>query len=210
MITSAVRAREGLSYTRSMSAFIDSNALRRLLASVGISLLPGLPALGLPASGHADTTFIGNGSAEIYVGAGFSNPTVDTINFVVPGAKVGDGTPIAGRENNSRSSTLIDARIRAPRNNSRVGLWTVDSSQPLTCATPATCGNTTIPMNRFRWVSQGGEIGDGSFDGSANQPLYTFPNSRYVYVFLTFLYANDQIVPAGRYTGQVVYTLTMP
>ena len=144
------------------------------------------------------------------MGAGYSNPTLDTIHFRVPGAKVGDGSPIAGLENQSRRSTLVDARIRAPRAYSRIGIWTVDSSQPLTCATPASCGNTTIPMNQFRWVSQGGEIGDGSFDGSTNQPLYSFPNSRYVYVFKTYYYANDTIVPAGRYTGRVVYTLTMP
>lgn len=166
--------------------------------------------LAVSNGAFAETTIIGSGSAEIYVGAGYSNPSVDTINFRVPGAKVGDGTPVAGLENNSRTATLIDARIRAPRANSRIGIWTVDSSQPLSCATPATCGSTTIPMNRFRWVSQGGEVGDGSFDGSTNQPLYSFPNSRYVYVFKTFYYANDAIVPAGRYTGRVVYTLTMP
>ncbi|MGE0310315.1 MAG: hypothetical protein AB7P21_01650 [Lautropia sp.] len=163
-----------------------------------------------PVAARAETTIIGSGAAEIYVGAGYSNPTVDTIHIRVPGARVGDGTPIAGLENNSRTATLVDARIRAPRANSRIGIWTVDSSQPLVCATPATCGSTTIPMNRFRWISQGGEIGDGGFDGSTNQPLYSFPNSRYVYVFKTFFYANDAIVPAGRYTGRVVYTLTMP
>ena len=166
--------------------------------------------LAIAPAARAETTIIGSGAAEIYVGAGYSNPTLDTIHFRVPGAKVGDGSPIAGLENQSRRSTLVDARIRAPRAYSRIGIWTVDSSQPLTCATPASCGNTTIPMNQFRWVSQGGEIGDGSFDGSTNQPLYSFPNSRYVYVFKTYYYANDTIVPAGRYTGRVVYTLTMP
>lgn len=179
--------------------------MRRILRLLPIAVLA-----ALPARAPATTTIIANGSAEIYVGAGYSNPTLDTVNFRVPGARVGDGSPIAGLENQSRTTSLIDARARAPVTSSRTAIWTVDSSVPLTCATPASCGNTTIPLTKFRWSADGGEIPDGSFDGTANQVLYTFRNSRYVYVFKTFYYINDTIVPAGRYTGQVVYTLTMP
>lgn len=159
----------------------------------------------------AGTNLIVNGAAEVWAGAGYSNPTIDTVNFSVPGANVGDGTAIAGLENGTSTASLIDASARAPVSNSRTAVWTVDSSQPLTCATPVTCGGTTIPMTKFRWtVSGGNEIVSGAFNGSSNQTLLSFPNSRYVYVYKTFYYANDEIVPAGQYTGRVVYTVSMP
>ena len=159
----------------------------------------------------AGTSIIANGAAEVFAGAGASNNTIDTVQFKVPGANVGDGTAIAGLENGTTTTSLIDASARAPAANSRTAVWTVDSSQPLTCITPATCGGTTIPMTKFRWTSSGGnEVASGSFNGSTNQNLFSFQNSRYVYVYKTFYYINDEIVPAGQYSGRVVYTVSMP
>jgi len=167
----------------------------------------------LLAAGHAlaGTSVIANGSAEVFAGAGWTDASVDTIRFTVPGANVGDGSAITGLENGVRTDTLIDASARAPVNNSRTAVWTVDSSTPLTCITPATCGSTTIPLTAFRWTVAGGtEIASGSFNGSASQPLASFRNSRYVSVTMTFYYSNDVVVPAGRYSGRVVYTVSMP
>lgn len=159
----------------------------------------------------AATSVIANGSAEVFAGAGYSNATIDTVQFTVPGDRVGDGSAIAGLENGSSADTLIDASARAPASNSRTAVWTVDSSVPLTCITPATCGATTIPMTKFRWTVAGGtEIASGSFNGTASQSLATFRNSRYVSVRKTFAYVNDEVIPAGRYSGRVVYTVAMP
>lgn len=165
------------------------------------------------AAGHAlaGTSVIANGAAEVFAGAGWTDGSIDTIRFTVPGANVGDATAIAGLENGTRTDTLIDASARAPVNNSRTAVWTVDSSVPLTCITPATCGSTTIPLTRFRWTVAGGtEIASGSFNGTASQSLGSFRNSRYVSVTKTFFYLNDVVVPAGRYAGRVVYTVSMP
>lgn len=159
----------------------------------------------------AATSVIANGSAEVFAGAGYSNSTIDTVQFTVPGDRVGDGSSIAGLENGATADSLIDASARAPASNSRTAVWTVDSSVPLTCITPATCGSTTIPLTKFRWTVAGGtEIANGAFDGTTSQALATFRNSRYVSVRKTFTYVNDEVVPAGRYSGRVVYTVAMP
>ena len=107
-------------------------------------------------SALAGTSVIANGAAEVFAGAGWSDASVDTIRFTVPGGNVGDGSAITGFENGTRTDTLIDASARAPVNNSRTAVWTVDSSVPLSCITPATCGSTTIPLTRFRWTVAGG------------------------------------------------------
>lgn len=169
-----------------------------------------VPMVLFAPAAAAGTTVIGNGSAQVWAGAGMSpGNTVDTVQFTVPGGSVGDGAPVAGTEA-GQSATLVDARGRAP-GRGRTVIWTVDSSVPLQCATPASCGTTTIPMSRLRWsVSGGNEVADASFDGSTNQLLHTFRTSRYVAVYKTFYFVNDELVPAGRYTGRVVYTVSMP
>lgn len=166
---------------------------------------------GAPVSVSAGTSIVASGSPQIYVGAGASLSSIDTIQFTVPGADVGTGAPVRGSENGVVTTTLIDAYARAPGNSHREAVLSVDSSQPLVCATPSTCGSVTIPMTRFRWTVSGGEeIAPGAFNGTADQTLLSFRTSRYVFVYKTFFYANETIVPAGRYTGRVVYTLSMP
>jgi hypothetical protein len=160
----------------------------------------------------AGTIVNANGANEIYAGAGNSNPTIDTVNFIVPGANVGDGTPIVGAENGIPNQTsLIDARARAPGTSTKTVFWVVDSSQPLVCSTPATCGSTTIALSKIRWTTPAGsEIPSGQFSGAPNQALYSFQTSRYVYTYQTFYFINDEIYPAGNYAGRVTYTVSMP
>jgi hypothetical protein len=161
---------------------------------------------------YAGTIVNANGANEIYAGAGNSNPTIDTVNFTVPGANSGNGTPIVGAENGIPNQTsLIDARARAPGTSSKTVFWVVDSSQPLVCNTPVTCGSTTISLSKIRWTTPAGsEIPSGQFSGAPNQALYSFQTSRYVYTYQTFYFLNDEIYPAGNYAGRVTYTVSMP
>ncbi len=161
---------------------------------------------------EAGTTLFANGPNEIYVGAGYSNPTIDTVQFNVPGANVGDGVPVAGSENGvPGQNSLIDARARAPGTASKTAFWVVDSSVPLVCSTPATCGSTSIPLSKIRWTTPAGsEISSGQFTGASNQALYQFQTSRYVFTYQTFFFANDEVYPAGSYSGRVIYTVSMP
>lgn len=174
-----------------------------LLFVVSIALAPISPIAGVRV--------IANGVPQLYVGAGYSSGAIDTVTFRVPGMAAGDGTPVAGLENSTQPSTLVDAFARAPAQGNPTVFWTVDSSQPLVCATPASCGGTTIPMTKFRWVASGdGAISSGAFDGSTSQLLFAFRNSSYYASYKTFYFANDEIYPAGQYTGRVVYTVSMP
>ena len=43
-----------------------------------------------------------------------------------------------------------------------------------------------------------------------NQFLLSFPNSFLVLDYHRFIYDNTSILEAGRYTGRVTYTLSMP
>jgi hypothetical protein len=186
--------------------FFVSGVLRFCVRSVALLAL----VVGLPA--HAGTNLILEGAPYIFAGAGFSNAAIDTVNFQVNGADVGSGNPTQGGENGLAGQfSLIDALGRAPGGAARTVFWVVDSSQPLTCATPITCGSTTIPMTKFRWTTPAGsEIGSNTFSGAPNQPLHSFQTSRYVYTYQTFYFVNDAVFPAGRYTGRVVYTVSMP
>jgi len=158
---------------------------------------------------HGATRIYANGRAVIAVGAGRTT-AVGRIEFTVPGANVGDGTRIYGFENGTTSSVLVRAFARAPAGG-RLVFWTVNSSQPLQCATPASCGATSIPMTEIGWESiSGTEIANATFTGAANQPLLTFPTSRYIYVWHRFYFVNNTTYPAGDYKSRVVYTVSMP
>jgi len=180
-------------------------------AVLGFDLLVLAALVLVPLPLTAGVKIIAKGVSQLYAGAGYSTNTIDTVVFRVPAVNVGDGTPIAGRENGTMPDTLIDAFARAPARGDPTVFWTVDSSQPLVCSTPATCGGTTIPMTRFRWTASGADgVPSAAFDGSSNQLLSTFRDSSYHAVYKTFYYANDEIYPAGQYTGRVVYTVSMP
>ena len=74
----------------------------------------GIAAVIVAGSAQAGTSVIANGAAEVFAGAGWSDGSVDTIRFTVPGGNVGDGSAITGFENGTRTDTLIDASARAP------------------------------------------------------------------------------------------------
>jgi hypothetical protein len=163
------------------------------------------------SSSLAGVQLVVEGVGEVFAGAGFSSGSVDEVRFTVPGSSVGSGVPVQGLENGGRADTLLFASARTPAAAPRTAIWTVDSSQPLTCVTPELCGSTTIPLTRFRWeIIEGGDVASGRFDGTPSQTLATFSAPRLLRVRQTLWYANDEVVPAGRYAGRVVYTVSMP
>ena len=110
----------------------------------------------------------------------------------------------------------------------------VDSSTPLQCDTPASCGSTSIPFSKISWQASNnggaGDIQNGVFSGASGQPIASFDaNATYcsfpIFIFclgseyqtnqlnatrMTFTYANDQLYPAGLYRGTVRITASMP
>jgi len=160
-------------------------------------LLAGLVAF------HAEAAvFILNDRADsslsIHLGTG--GPNIATVDFDVPLANIGDGTPIAG---SLRIKIQLELRSTAAR--PLTGFLTVDSSIPLSNG-----AGGTIPLTSISWISRSGDIPSGTFSGTGNQLLATFPGSVRVMDRLSFTFANDALYDPGTYSGQITYTWSAP
>lgn len=171
---------------------------------------------------RAATVVIGNGGGRLILQIGSTNATINTVNFSVPGASVGNGVAVLSTNVTPASPTcpantvLIDAQARSTAALPRTATLTANSSTPLTT------GTFTIPFTQISWTSStpgGGPSGclaapvtipSGTFTGAAGQSLITFTTSKRACVCAQFSYRNQNIVSAGTYTGQVTYTLAMP
>lgn len=168
---------------------------------------------------EALTVNINNGGPQISLRVGATGGTISVVNFAVPAATAGTGTPVLGTTNAAAGSTQganfstacpansvrIWARARSQAASPRTATLTVNSSGGIVS------GANTIPYTDFSWTTSGGsEIPSGAFSGAASQPLLTFATSREVSVCLQFEFANTTIYPPGTYTGQLVYSLQMP
>jgi hypothetical protein len=160
-------------------------------------LLAGLTTCQVEAA-----VFILNDRAEsslsIHLGTG--GPNIASVDFDVPVSSIGDGTPVSGSRN-----IKIQLEIRATAANPLVGYLTVDSSIPLSNGT-----GETIPLTSISWVSRSGDIPTGTFSGTGNQLLATFPGSVRVMDWHSFTFANDTLYEPGTYNGQITYTWSAP
>ena len=93
------------------------------------------------------------------------------------------------------------------------GTFSYDSSQPMTCVTPATCTTTNIPFTQIRWNVRDSDTHTAvtQFDGSANQvtqiqrdtnPSTNQTNTRHRN-YLQYVFDNATLLPAGTYEGTV-------
>jgi hypothetical protein len=135
---------------------------------------------------------------SIRVGSGGSN--VNRVDFLVPSADIGTGTPVDGNRNIN-----IRLVIRATAANPLTGFLTVDSSTPLDNSSGATIG-----MSEISWTARNGDIPSGNYAETSNQQLASFTSSVRVSDRHTFSYANRTIYDAGTYNGQVTYTWSAP
>ena len=183
-----------------------------------------LAAAALAACGaHAATVTVGNGAARLILQIGSTNATINTVNFSVPGASVGNGTAITSTNVTPASPTcaansvLIDAQARSTAAKVRTATLSVNSSVPLTS------GAFSIPFTQIAWTASapggGGNgclaapvtIPSGTFSGATGQSLISFTTSKRACICAQFSYlSTSNIVSAGTYTGQVTYTLAMP
>ena len=165
------------------------------------TLLPMLAGLagchaGLAAAAVFTLNDPGNSSLSIRVGGG----NISTVTFDVPAANTGDGTPVTG-------SQQIDIRlvIRAPASAPLTGFLSVDSSVPLSNGVGG-----SIPLSSISWTASDGDIPSGSFNGTTNQLLASFPSSARITETHTFTFANDALYDPGTYNGQITYTWSAP
>ena len=189
----------------------------------------------LPAPAHAVLTNVEVGSAprSITLQVGSPGGTIDNVVFDVTGANVSP-TPVPVTNPATVGFSITANRVTST--GTTVTL-TAYSSTGLPCVAGTGCGTTVIPFNKIRWTSlnpsnTGLDIQDGIFDGSAGQPLASYPNNVrrctlgafLCFIFgnpqtdfdtnlqnnLRFTYDNDMLYPAGQYRGRVTFTATMP
>ena len=151
-----------------------------------------------------------------------NNGTINTVTVTVPAASLGAGS----------RPMLTDSTVIASNYNGRafcnipsqvyVGGFHRDAGPPatanLTVTAPTALVNVSgdlIPFNTISWISGG--IGDatptipsGTFAGGTPQMLLAVDRNDWFESCLQFNYANSRLVPAGTFTGQVRYTLSLP
>ncbi len=136
---------------------------------------------------------------QLHLAVGSLGTTIDTVTFNVPADSI--GTPVTGSQ-----PIVIEVAVRrggGPGGGATTVFLLANSSTPLTN------GPFSIPMTEISWTSAGGVIPSGAFTGSASQLLLTFlgpSGTTRQEDTLTFSYANTTLMPAGTYTGTVVYT----
>ena len=197
-------------------------------------LAGGLALTAAPAGGVITTVTNNTGSSNYQLALRVGSPAgVDTVSFSVTGNNVAlNPQPVVGAP--AIDVWVLPLRPAGNTTTARPVTLMVDSSSPLQCQTPATCGTTTIPFNKISWVASNssgagaGDITNSTFSGGAGQQIAAFDaNTTYCTFWLlfcwnwayqtdqlsatrlTFSYANDVIYPAGTYQGTVRFTATL-
>jgi hypothetical protein len=149
-----------------------------------------------------------------------NNATINSVFVTVPPASLGTGQQPMTTDSTVTNSSLdnfvfctvptqvyVSGFYRAPGG---AGVATLSSTSP----SNLNSGVDVIPFSAVSWVSGG--IGDaiatipsGTFNG-ATQTLYTAAQNTWFESCLSFRYANTAVVPAGTFTGRVIYTLSAP
>lgn len=150
----------------------------------------------------------------------------NTVRFTVPGLELANSTPvistnpISGGSGSYTVRFVMDTRSYDPPS-SHTGRFTVDSSQPLDCATPATCGTAFIPFNHIGWTVRDGDcFGDSSFTANTGQQIHsqTTPppsassrsSTRRMRNYFQYAYDNTLFLPSGTYRGTAHFEATYP
>lgn len=163
-------------------------------------------------------------SITLQVGASTAG-TVNSVTFDVSNASVSPspvsvtGVPDNAAATSPSGGILIRLKAGIVVSDTRVTL-TVDSSPGLSCIGGSGCGTTIIPFNTISWTAYNhdttypsSDIQDGTFNGSSSQGLTDYfvrGGGVEMSNVLIFKYANTMLYPAGKYSGRVTYTATMP
>ena len=195
--------------------------------------------LFIPLSAEAFTVTISTGNRTIYLrigdgafsgtlqggGSPQNSTTINTVSVTVPAAQVGNGTAQLMTSNATQATSFWDnyAFCNLPNEVYIGGFYrrtnnTAATNATLTASWPTnltSTGGDTIPFSQIRWTSSGnGDTGAqpmpaGSFDVSP-KTLSSWTRNTWNESCHRFFYENDNIVPAGTYTGRVTYTLVAP
>ncbi|WP_332825688.1 hypothetical protein [Ramlibacter sp.] len=214
-MTAAFRLARRLARRRPIRPLVQGLAAAAVLCMAG------------PAGSVVTTTCCYGGTRDVTLRVGTATAgVIDVVRFDVGGTPLGNaqaavpnphgsGVPVAA----AGGTVPIYLRVRVPpsRLPQQISV-TVSSPVALTCA--AGCG--TIPFSQISWTvtnPAAGDFIDGTlggtstilgpvtftgFNGGADGGTYLVTNN------LSFSFANATAYAAGRYTGRVTYTVTLP
>jgi len=198
----------------------------------------GVTALCLVSEAGAVVTissiYLGTRTLTLRVGTATAG-AIDTVQFNVGGATVGNSLPYAAAVNgngvaiaaSSGGAVAINMKMQVPASKVPQNVTTTVTYPPaLTCISGG-CGSAAIPFSKIRWTTnspssldfQSGYFSDGGSPktiqsgqlNSTADPLISLVGGTFdVSNTMTFTYINDVAYPAGNYSGTVTYTATLP
>ncbi len=202
--------------------------LSHFIQARAVVLVGVLAMAALPARAWILTMAAGSRALYLQVGQGTNNANNSTNNVVsvsVPGATSGNGTAVAMTSNSTFVNSFYDGyAVCTPPAQMYVGGYyrnTTGTASPavLSVTTPANLvsGPHSIPFSQISWtnntaggaIASAGLAASGTFNG-ASQTLVNVAVNTWVENCLTFQYLNQNLRPAGTYSGRATYTLVAP
>ncbi len=183
--------------------------------------------LALSSSAPSWAEIYNSNTSLIRVRIGANGNTVNTVEYKpgIPAEMSGHVAGIAGVNAEaehvstsaaSGSSGVYKIRIVADLNARNgvvplTGTFSYDSSIPMACVTPVSCGSATISFQKIKWNARDSDTLNSvlQFDGTANQVFHQITdtnnatngsNTRHRNYY-QLIFENDELLPAGTYEG---------
>lgn len=193
-----------------MATALGAGALLGLPASAETTTVTGGGALSTPA--HLDFSVVIPRFLTFRVGT--NSATIDLITFTVPGANVGDATPIAGTGGDAGGTAANVAvkgnggqiTITETNNGTGTGLQHATLTDTISFTQIATTSSDAVNLNAPALSDAG---------GNTATPVLNASNVTNRTAVWTYSYLNTTIPSAGTYGtsakgGRVTYTASMP
>ena len=194
-----------------VAAALGAGALLGLPANAETTTVTGAGALSAPA--HLDFSVVIPRFLTFRVGT--ASATIDQITFTVPGANVGDSTPIAGTGGDAGGGSAANVVVKGnggqititeSNNGTGTGLQHATLTDTIAYTQIATTSSDATNLNAPALSNAG---------GNTSTPVLNSSNVTNRTAVWTYSYVNSTIPSAGTYGtsakgGRVTYTASMP
>jgi hypothetical protein len=194
-----------------MATALGAGAFLGLPANAETTTATGGGALSAPA--HLDFAVVVPRFLTFRVGT--NSPTIDLITFTVPGANVGDATPIAGTGGDAGGGSAANVAVKGnggqititeSNNGTGTGLQHATLADTISFTQITTTSSDAVNLNAPALSNAG---------GNTATPVLNSSNVTNRAAVWTYSYLNTTIPSAGTYGtsakgGRVTYTASMP
>jgi hypothetical protein len=194
-----------------VAAALGAGVLAALPANAETTTVTGAGALSAPA--HLDFSVVIPRFLTFRVGT--NTATIDQITFTVPGANVGDATPIAGTGGDAGGGSAANVAVKGnggqititeSNNGTGTGLQHATLTDTIAYTQITTTSSDATNLNAPALSNAG---------GNTSTPVLNAGNVTNRTAVWTYAYANTTIPSAGTYGtsakgGRVTYTASMP